>query len=92
MPTSGGHAAAGVRAAAAELGAVAHLDIVAEPLARFSAAVADLGAQAAGGPMKLGAAQHVVGARSANLGTVEEQSDVIGLGVGGALRGRHAGL
>src|SRR6266545_4498096 len=89
------HAPAGLSAAAACRGAVLHGRIFAQLFARLGAALTDLGADAAGARVEIRAAQHKVRARLADLGAVEQQPDVRGLGVLAALlqavgNGSHA--
>ena len=66
------HPAAGLGAAATCGGAVLQRRVVAHPIAVVRAALAHLGANGAGALVQIGAAQHKVRARLADLGAVEQ--------------------
>jgi hypothetical protein len=76
-----GHPAARFGALAAHLSASLHRGIVSELLAVLGAALADLCTDLTGAPVQVGAAEHEVGARLADLRTVEEQPNVGSLDV-----------
>ena len=76
----GGHALAGVGAAAADLRTGLHLGS-ADRLARLRAGAADFGARPAGDAVVLGTTDHEIGARPADLGAVEQGPDVVRIGV-----------
>jgi len=80
------HLAARFRAAAAGLGAAAHLGVgVGHLLAIVGAALANLGAHAACQRVLVGTADHEIGAGAADLGAIGEQANVIPLRVPAAL-------
>ena len=76
-----GHFPAGPCAAAADLGAGHHLFVVTELLAGRGAGQAYVGANAARIAVKVRVAEHKVGARLADLGTVEQQTNVPRVGM-----------
>lgn len=71
-----GHLCARLCATPANCRTGLHLSIVAKPLAILCATLTDLGAHSACAPMKIGATEHEVGARLANLSTVQKKADV----------------
>lgn len=71
------HLLAGVGAGPARLGAPAHLLVVPQGFAGLRAGHADLGAGAAGDSVVVGAADHEVRARLANLRAVEQEAEVL---------------
>jgi hypothetical protein len=73
------HRAAALRAATADLRAVAHHVVVrVDRLARLGAALTGIGADAADRGMQLRASKHEVARRVAGLSAVEQRRDVLG--------------
>lgn len=68
-------------AAAAGLGTIFHMLVVAQALTTRGAVLASLGADAAGAAMEVRTAQHKVGAGLTDLGTIEQQADMRCLGM-----------
>jgi hypothetical protein len=76
-----GRFAAGGGAGAAGFGAGAHFGVVGEFVAVLGAEFADFGAQGADAGVEVRFADHVIGGKLAEFGTVEEEADVGGFGV-----------
>jgi hypothetical protein len=76
-----GHLPARFGTLAAGLDAAAHLGVVGHLLAVISAALADLGAYAAGQRVKFGSADHEIGAGAADLGAIGHETNVIAAGM-----------
>ena len=75
------HPLAGFRTAAALLGAPTHDFVVAHALAGLGTRSTDLGAGLARARVKMGAAEHVIGAGGADLRTVQKERNVLWLSV-----------
>lgn len=63
-------------ATAAGLGTIFHMLLIAQTLTTRGAALANLGADAAGAAVQVRTAQHKVGAGLTDLGTIEKQADM----------------
>src|SRR3546814_6078666 len=79
------HCRATLRAAATGLGTALHLAVVAHASTGLGALAADLRARTAGGRVNCSAAQHGVGAGSADVRTRRQQADVLGCSMLAAL-------
>src|SRR5688572_17862593 len=71
-----GHVVTGISATLAGVSTEAHLVVIGETVADGFALFADLGADGAGIGMKVGGAEHEVGAGLAHLSTIEEEPNV----------------
>ena len=75
------HSAAGFRTATAHLSTAPHLLVLAHAIAFLGTARTDLCTHSTRARVQIRATEHEVGARLADLGTIQEEPDVRGLGV-----------